>query len=1200
MRLKRLELQGFKSFVDRTILHFQPGITGVVGPNGCGKSNIVDAILWVMGEQSAKHLRGDSMTDIIFSGSQTKAPTSMAEVSLHLDKHGVVLAPQFSQFDHPEEISVTRRIYRDGTGEFLINKTSCRLRDIHELFMDTGVGRRSYSIIEQGQIERMISSKPDERRSIFEDVAGITKYKAKKKEAEKKLELTRVNLSRLGDIIGELEKQLRSVKVQATRARKYKEFKGEVETIDLHLIGKKLFTLKQNIEHLESDLARFVSLREEAQAQLSNHDAGLTELDVTRIDREKEVQALSATERDLSLGIEKLESRLSLCQAEQKHLVQTSNARQEEERELQEKNAALHAESRSIVQENAEIEGGLLTIEMEISGQEKSLRELETVSHDLHQAKEATRFGLSQASEEEVSLNNTEQHAQDRLAELGKVQEELNQKLTHTIALLDQHRERLKAVDQKIEDCCLRTQKAEKDLNAISAECEGFSRDLSVVEEKLFQAREDFHSKNSRLESLRELQQNFEGYSPSSREVLLKLNTPISACPVGEVLEPPPQWEDHLEILLGHELHTLIVSSLEDAEILGRTIHEKALEHVEILAQTANPRRSNGVLVDDYSVPLLSRIRVKEGYERVAAHYLGDVYLTDDLEQLFMHHALYPHLTFMTSDGRTLFRRDGVLACGVLSKKSGIFARKREIEELAVWCEEMKRGVGSLTSERESLLQSLKAREKLHTEMKEKLSSLHVESVEFRKERENIQLESARADCDYRELVALSDRNQSQLGAVRDQLDELVSSLKSVGERKQELSEELAGRELEISHTAKAEQRLVARTSEKRIEKTKYEERRNGFNVALEKLKSEMELGLRHQAALETQKREEENQSRHLIQQESGIQAQRESLLNERGVLASQLSDCRSAYARVCDEIQRSREQREEWRNRRDALCSDVQKCELGLTQRTSELERLRGLSFERYQKEASLLDENANLDLSNVPLFQADLSVDWVTLSCIDKEGLLEAHLQSLRGKIEKYGEVNVTAIHEFDEIQNRYDFLMKQKNDLDHSILTLEEAIKKIDQTTQSRFKDTFESINAKFKEIFPILFNGGKAELRLTESDNTVDSGVEIFVQPPGKQLQSIMLLSGGEKALTAVSLVLAIFSRKPSPFCLLDEVDAPLDDANVVRFNTVVRHMATKSQFIVITHNKKTMEVADALYGVTMEKAGISKMTSVKLN
>lgn len=1198
MRLKRLELHGFKSFVDRTILHFQPGITGVVGPNGCGKSNIVDAILWVMGEQSAKLLRGDSMTDVIFSGSETKAPTSMAEVSLHLDKHGVLLAPQFGRFDHPEEISVTRRIYRDGTAEFFINKTPCRLRDIHELFMDTGVGRRSYSIIEQGQIDRMINSKPDERRLIFEEVAGITKYKSKKKEAEKKLELTRLNLSRLGDIIREIEKQLRSVKVQATRARKYKEFKDEVETIDLFLIGKKLFTLKQNIDHWESDLARLVILREEAGARLSSHEAGLTELEVTRIDREKEVQALSEKERALSLRIEKLESRLGLYQAERKHLVQTSNARQKEESELQTKNAALRAESLTIARENAEIGSSLLAIEMEIAGQEKSLHELQTASRDLNQTKEATRFGLSQASEEEVSLNNTVRHAQDRLAELQKMREEFNQKLTHTIELLSQHKERLKAVDQKIEGCCLRTQNGEKDLNVISTECEGLSRDLSGAEEKLFQAKEDFHSKNSRLESLRELQRNFEGYSPSSREVLLKLDTPISAFPVGEVLEPPPELEDHLEILLGHELHTLIVSTLEDAEILGRTIHEKALEHVEILAQTANQRRSNEVLVDD--APLLSRIRVKEGYERVAALLLGDVYLCDDLEQLFMHHALHPNLTFMTLDGSALFRRNGVLACGVLSKKSGIFARKREMEELAVWCEEMNRGVGRLALEREGLLRSLEAREKLHTEMKEKLSCLHVESVEYRKEKENIQLESARADRDYRELVVLSERNQSQLDAVRGQLDALVSSLKSVGERKRELSEELAGWESEISHTAHAVEEMVARTSERRIEKTKYEERRSGFNVALEKLKSEIELGLRHQAALDAQKMEEVNQLRRLAQQESDIQAQHESCLNERAILASQLSDCSSAYARVCDEIQQSREQREGWRNRKDTLSSDVQKCELGLTQQTSELERVRGLSVERYQKEAPILDQNANLDLLNVPLFQADLNVDWVTLSCIDKEVLLETHNQNLRGKIERYGEVNVTAIHEFDEIQNRYDFLMKQKTDLDHSILTLEEAIKKIDQTTQSRFEDTFESINAKFKEIFPILFNGGKAELRLTEPGSTVDFGVDIFVQPPGKQLQSIMLLSGGEKALTAVSLVLSIFSRKPSPFCLLDEVDAPLDDANVARFNTVVKHMATKSQFIVITHNKKTMEVADALYGVTMEKAGISNMTSVKLN
>jgi chromosome segregation protein len=348
MRLKRLELQGFKSFLDRTILTFEPGITGVVGPNGCGKSNIVDAIQWVMGEQSAKHLRGEAMTDVIFNGSDHKAATSMAEVSLILDRNGVALSPQFAAFDKGEEIAVTRRVYRDGTGEFLINKTPCRLKDIHELFMDTGVGRRAYSIIEQGQIDRMINVKPEERRFLFEEVAGITKYKVKRKEAEKKLELTGQNLVRLHDIVNELEKQIRSLKVQATRARKYKELKGELEAVDLFLLGRSLYNHKKAIQELSERREELALVRSESDALFGQMDAQITELEVLRIDQEKIYQSLGEREHDLSLLIQKLESQLTLFEERRKNISQNCENGVKEEGAIQQETSELHEEGQRV------------------------------------------------------------------------------------------------------------------------------------------------------------------------------------------------------------------------------------------------------------------------------------------------------------------------------------------------------------------------------------------------------------------------------------------------------------------------------------------------------------------------------------------------------------------------------------------------------------------------------------------------------------------------------------------------------------------------------------------------------------------------------------------------------------------------------------------------------------------------------------
>ena len=523
MRLKRLELQGFKSFLDRTILTFDPGITGVVGPNGCGKSNIVDAIQWVMGEQSAKHLRGEAMTDVIFNGSDTRAPTSMAEVSLILDRQGVPLSPQFAIFDKGDEISVTRRVYRDGTGEFFINKSPCRLKDIHELFMDTGVGRRAYSIIEQGQIDRMINVKPDERRYLFEEVAGITKYKVKRKEAERKLELTRQNLLRLNDIVTELEKQIRSLKVQATRARKYKELKGELEIVDLHLLGRNLYTHKKAIDEYQATREQLITTRSESDARFSQMDAEVTGLEVLRIEQEQAYQALSQKERDLSLLIQKLESQLTLFEERRGHLAHSNEQSIREEEEIQTNITALHEESESSLQERDDLGQSLHDLDSEILQGEQKLRQHQELKQRASLKKRTFRSRSNRLAQKSISLQNQRQHGQAREAEILEMIGELDAKLAEIAVALERNRQSLQEADQKIDECAARGQQVTQEATTLNEESQATSAKLSQMEEALFKSREDFHSKRSRLQSLTELQENLEGYSPTAREILLQL-----------------------------------------------------------------------------------------------------------------------------------------------------------------------------------------------------------------------------------------------------------------------------------------------------------------------------------------------------------------------------------------------------------------------------------------------------------------------------------------------------------------------------------------------------------------------------------------------------------------------------------------------------------------------------------------------------
>jgi chromosome segregation protein len=1200
MRLKRLELQGFKSFLDRTILTFESGVTGVVGPNGCGKSNIVDAIMWVMGEQSPKHLRGDSMTDIIFNGSDSRAPTSMAEVSLVMDRQGVALAPQFAAFDKSEEISVTRRIYRDGTGEFLINKTQCRLRDIHELFMDTGVGRRAYSIIEQGQIDRMINVKPEERRYLFEEVAGITKYKAKRKEAERKLELTRLNILRLQDIITELEKQIRSLKIQATRARKYKELKGELEVVDLYLLGRNLHAHRKAVEALETQRNELVSNRSESDALFAQVDAEVTELEVVRIDQERDFQELGNAERDLALAIQKLESSLSLLDERRKYLSQAGQALETEVEELRQKEASLDDDSQTQEQERVELQQSLVALDEEVSEKDQSLRSAQENKQLLTQKRSQSQQRLNQFSQKEVQLQNQLEYGEQKEREIQSARGQINIKLTETAEALESHRANLKEAEEKITACAERASSAETEVAALHSECEAISRRLSELEEALFATRETYHTKNSRLQSLTELQENLEGYSPTAKEILLKIQgSGGEARPLAEILQPELALEEHLELLLGADMNTLLVKTSEEAERLAEMISSQGLERVKVAALTglqSSTKNFDGIT----ATPLLSKIRVTEGYEAAAQRWLGDAFLCSSETEVFESRKAFPGATFLCLGSNVIAHSDGTLSTGTVQTHMGVFQRRREIEELSVVTKELDGKLHELTLENQTTLAHLETQEKRHSEVKDKLSSIHIESVECRKEKEKIQSELGRADRDYVGLTQDAERNLAQLTTLAEQIDQWKRELATVEAERENFASEIVGLETEIVQAQEQFDALLVAINDRKIERSKLGERLNGIQYKLEKIASEIASLEHRRQIIHNQRAQDEKELIRIDAESAEVKAKQEASNQDRNQTLVKISDVKAAFNETCQKLQSLREQKDELQDKRESVLEQIQELELKAAQAKSQLEQVLGISLERYHREPTALSEETPLDLTQTPLFTSQLEVTWELLLAHEKEALLQEHITNVRTKVDRYGEVNLTAIQEFDEIQKRFDFLTHQQNDLENSIKILEEAILKIDESTKQRFEDTFDAVNRKFKEIFPILFNGGKAELALTDPMNLLESGVDVMVQPPGKRLQSITLLSGGEKALTAVSLILAIFARKPSPFCLLDEVDAPLDDANVSRFNTVIRKMAEKTQFIVITHNKKTMEIAEALYGVTMERAGVSKMTSVRMN
>ncbi|MBM4317529.1 MAG: chromosome segregation protein SMC [Deltaproteobacteria bacterium] len=1202
MRLKRLELQGFKSFLDRTILTFEPGITGVVGPNGCGKSNIVDAIQWVMGEQSAKHLRGDSMTDVIFNGSDTKAPTSMAEVSLVLDRQGTTLSPAFAVFDKSDEIAVTRRVYRDGTGEYLINKVSCRLKDIHELFMDTGVGKRAYSIIEQGQIDRMINVKPEERRHLFEEVSGITKYKAKRKEAERKLEATRANMQRLQDIIIELEKQIRSLKVQATRAKKYKELKSELETVDLHLLGRNLFTHKNQIETLTLTKNDLVNQRSESDALFAEVDSELTSAEVLRIDQEKSYQSLSEKERDLSLGSQKLENQINLLEERKSFLSQTVEENLQEQERLREEISILTAQEQTEVQEREAVAEGMVQIGEGIQAREQEIRLIQEEKQRATHKRDILNHRKTQSSHRLVTLESQIQNFEAKELDFNERKIQFANRQSEIQTGIESHREVWGQVESKISDCLARANQAEREVSVLSADLETSSSRLSELEKILYDSRESYHTQKSRLDSLKELQQNLEGYSPTAREILSQLEgTGIEAVPLAEVLKPSKEIEDHLETLLGADMNTLVVSTADEAKHLANLITEKNLERVKILALSDLEPNSSMVSPPTEGVPLLNLIEVTPGYEGVARWSLGDCFMVSEADRLFALRSHHKNITLLNQTNKTISHDDCSISSGNMPTRTGVFARRREIDELINVATGLEQEVVQLEQERESLLQHLQTQEKMHSELKDKLSSIHIESVEHRKEKEKIQVELGRSERDLVFLDQEIQRNETQIQDVIRLKVEAQIEVERLNQEAQENLVELDAVEAQLANANATLEAAIQEINDKKVEHSRLTERVNSIQFQIETTQEEIENNSRRLTQLEDNYRTSEFELKQMDENVAEVREQLADSERRKNEVLVLLSDTKQAFNETCTKLQELRDKKTELQKVRETVLQEIQELELKISQEQSNYEHLCGISIERYQREPVPFDESVQIDIEKLPLFQEQLNLNWALLLENEKKSLLEEYLKNIREKVSRYGEVNLTAINEFDEVQKRYDFLMTQKTDLESSITILEEAIKKIDETTLVRFSETFEAVNTKFKEIFPILFNGGKAELSLIQTEIPgQDAGVDILVQPPGKSLKSITLLSGGEKALTAVSLILAIFARKPSPFCLLDEVDAPLDDANVSRFNTVIKKMAEKTQFIMVTHNKKTMEIAEALYGVTMERAGISKMTSVRLN
>jgi len=1186
MRIKRLDICGFKSFMSKTVFVFDDGVTGIVGPNGCGKSNVVDAIRWVMGEQSAKHLRGRAMEDVIFNGSEKHAPLGMAEVSItFLNDRGDVPAA----YEGVHEITVTRRLFRSGESEYLINKAPCRLLDVIELFLGTGVGTKAYSIIEQGRIGLIVSAKPEDRRSLIEEAAGITKYKARRKAAERKMEYTEQNLLRLGDILGELGKRLEVLDRQARKAEKYRAIKTEMRQIELHLASLRWLELQslRKVSHaqhgeLESEQKELVQAVEDLERRIAEAREALAAEAAGLEERSERVNALSQ-------GALLNQNSLDFYERERRQIAQRQAELEEEIRGIDARLAALDEEEESARALAGQIDGrgGAEVDRLEELRADVAARkdeEAEAVAR-LDEERAGAMEVLARAATLKGDLLTIDRRRGDLVDRIASMQSEAGE-LEHDVERLERERKTLttKAGETRQLKLELETRRGEE-----AEERERVRAELFEAEAALIELREELGDRRSRLNSLVEIQRSYEGYDRGVRAVMTRDGADEGRLPEGvvglvsDLISAGEEHERAIEAALAERLQAIVVDSHDRAVELACYLADAREGRSSFLPLGLRAHATLAALDDDRVIARAADVVTAAPENRgLVDALLGDVLLVDGLDDAVALWSRGTGHSFVTRAGEVVSAVGGITGGEADGPGAGLLQKRREVAELGETVAHLESRVAvaadqhrRLAKQAEDLENSLKGLEK--TGHAEEINLLHVE-----RDLARVTEELARLRARGEQLVREREALQNQL-AILD-----------------------ADAEAARGATAQAEAdraRREERTAELSAELAAARERLHAAQAELTRLQIEAAANVERREAIERTLRRVEEERKALEERRGKARASIDEGDANLAELAGKVDEASGSITSMADELAKAKEELAQARAAHAEVQAAVAEDEQGLRARRKRLDEVASVT-----STAAIRDRELELEIDHLVAGIQERHNVSLTEQLLDFHSVAppaegsDDRLSSLRTQAERMGEVNLTAVEEHAELSERHDFLAKQRDDLEESLVKLRQAIARIDATSKERFNETFEIVNTKFQQVFPRLFGGGKAQLLLTRDENKpgADPGVEILAQPPGKKMQNVGLMSGGEKALTAVSMIFAIFLIKPTPFCLLDEVDAPLDEANVGRYNEMVKEMSKGSQFILITHNKRTMEIGDTLYGVTMEEPGVSKTVSVKLS
>ena len=1179
MYLKSIEIHGFKSFANKMNFQFHNGITGIVGPNGSGKSNVADAVRWVLGEQRVKQLRGASMQDVIFSGTQLRKPMSYAYVAITLDNSDHQLPIEY------DEVTVARRLYRSGESEYLLNQTPCRLKDVNELFYDTGIGKEGYSIIGQGQIDKILSGKPEERRELFDEAAGIVKFKRRKAAAQKKLEDEKQNLLRVNDILLELEKQVGPLEKQSEKAREYLKKKEELKNLDVNAFLLENARLKEQLaevggkyEIAEGELQETSETYEHIKEEYDQVQGEIEELDKRIEEARAQLVDANLLRGKLEGEINVLKEQINSARGNEKHL---SSRRDTLGREI-----GLRSEARQTASdEKRKTDERLKEAEQEREAIRAQLAEIQTRIDERNARMEEGKNAIIRELNARATIKSKMGRFDTMLEQVQIRRAELNSRLLRAKSDEAEQEESVKALEEEFLRVNQKIGELNESISSMEERLGEIHDELSGKDQMLRDTQVTYHQEKSRLDALTNLTERYEGYGGSVKRVMEQRSAhPGILGVVADLLKVDKKYETAIETALGGSIQNIVTDTEETAKEMISYLKAVKGGRATFLPLTSIRNRQEFRQRELLSEPGVlgladSLVRVEGRYRDVASSLLGRILVVDHVDNAvrLARKAGYS-LRMVTLEGE-LFMPGGAISGGAFKNSSNLLGRRREIEEL--------QGKVKATLEQvDSLLDEIEQIKKRRNGMRVELEDL----------KEQLQQEFIRQNTARMNVAAARQRKeQTEQGydSLRREQEEIAAQIEEIRGGKETIRLELAASEQMEKDTQKALDGLKEELEGLRAEENDFSARVSKRDVEVEKIRQRQEF---EQANLE---RIEAELSRYAQEREEVLEGLAE---NEKEIVRKE-ENIRKLQETIADSGTRQSEgedQLQEDTRKREALSAKQKNF---FADRESLADRLSGLDKEVYrlnaQKEKleeaiesqiNYMWDEYELTLSQAAQLKSEAMQD---LAAMKKQ------IASLKDQIRRLGDVNVNAIEDYRNLMERYTFLKGQHDDLVQAEATLKGIIQELDEAMRRQFKEKFAQIGMEFDKVFKELFGGGKGTLELMEDEDILEAGIRIIAQPPGKKLQNMMQLSGGEKALTAIALLFAIQNLKPSPFCLLDEIEAALDDSNVGRFANYLHKLTRYTQFIVITHRRGTMEKADRLYGITMQEKGVSTLVSVSL-